>query len=263
MIKHTKKELRLFKILDILGALFLAIAIINNFFDGVDHAPFTSSILYPHTNFIVPAVNIFCFVMAIVYLLFPSQIWIIFALFMIEAVHLMSTGFETVGIIIYINFFAILSASGYAKRHFKIKASIFGGILILLLSNIIYSSGFYDFFYYLAMAIFMISCYTILYYMLYDKLNFLFKEIAVPDLKSSLKLPEKGSNLNLKNFGLTQRQISCIHYTLNTSFSYKMIAEKLVTSESTVKKDMQDLYKFFGVKNREMLRLLLLQYKIV
>ena len=45
--------------------------------------------------------------------------------------------------------------------------------------------------------------------------------------------------------------------------NYKKIAEELITSESTVKKNMQDLYKLFGVKNREMLRLLLIQYTII
>lgn len=263
MIKHTEKELKLFRILDILGMIFLAIAITNNFLDGVDHPPFTKSILYPYTNFLVPAINIFCFIGTIIYLLIPSQIWIIFVLFMIETVHLMFTGFEIVGIMLYVNYFAVMTVSGYAKRYFKTKATIFGTILLLLLTNLIYTSGIFDFIYYLFMAFFMISCYAVLYYMLYDKLNFLFREIAVPNLKTELNLPEKGAILDLKKLGLTQRQIACINYTLNTSYSYKMIAEELITSESTVKKDMQDLYKFFGVKNREMLRLLLIQYQIV
>ena len=62
---------------------------------------------------------------------------------------------------------------------------------------------------------------------------------------------------DLKEMGLSERQISCIHYTLSTNFNFKKIAEELITSESTIKKEMHYLYKLFGVKNRELLRLLL------
>ena len=98
---------------------------------------------------------------------------------------------------------------------------------------------------------------------LVDKLSFLLGDYKVPDLSPSINLPEKGTELDLKSLGLTDRQIACIEYTITTSYNYKQIADKLITSESTVKKDMQDMYKFFGVKNREMLRILLLQYTII
>ncbi len=40
---YTKKELKPYKILDILGMIFAAIGTFNNFYQGVDHPPFTES----------------------------------------------------------------------------------------------------------------------------------------------------------------------------------------------------------------------------
>lgn len=123
--------------------------------------------------------------------------------------------------------------------------------------------GFIEWIYHLGMAVFFISCYIALYHLLSDRLSFLVGDFNVPGLDSKVALPEKGSVLDLKSLGLTERQIDCINYTVTTSYSYRQIAEKLITSESTVKKDMQDLFRLFGVKNREMLRLLLVQYTIL
>lgn len=263
MRKRTSKELNLFKILDLFGMLFVTIATINNFLDGVDHEPFTRSLLYPFTNFLVPGLNIFTLVSTIIYLFIPHHTWIIFWLFFIESVQMILTGFENVGIVMYINFFAVLCASGNARKHFKLKFAFFMVLLFLLLLPIIWTMDLFDFFYYVGFSCFLVGCFVILYFMLKDQLSFLFTDINVPDLVPQAILPEKGSILNLKSLGLTERQIACINYTLNSSYNYKKIAEILITSESTVKKDMQDLYKFFGVKNREMLRLLLVQYTIV
>lgn len=262
MTKYSPKELKLFKILDLIGLVFVAIATLNNFFDGVDHEPFTSSILYPFTNYLVPLANTICLISTILYLLIPTQIWFIFFLFILETVNLMLTGFQSIGIIIYVNAFAFFCASGNAKTYFKQKAIIAGLFLFILMIPTYFTNGIYDFLYYNVFAAFLTSCFAILYFMLQDKLKYLFADINVPDLKPEIELPPTGSVLSLKSLGLTKRQIACINYTLNTSYNYKKIADELITSESTVKKDMQDLYKLFGVKNREMLRLLLVQYNI-
>lgn len=262
-VKISKREINLFKILDVIGMTFVAIGTLNNFLDGVDHEPFTKSIFYPYTNFLVPATNIATLAATIFFLFFPTQLWIIFLFFMIESANLLLTGFENVGIAVYINFFAFLCASGYARRHFKLKAIAIGLYLLVLLLTGIPSKGFLFFLYNIGFSAFLAGSYIILYFMLQDKLKFLFTDVDVPGCEPAVKLPQKGSVLDLKAIGLTDRQISCIGYTLNTSYNYKKIAEELITSESTVKKDMQDLFKIFGVKNREMLRLLLVQYTII
>ena len=85
---YTKKELKPYKILDILGMIFAAIGTFNNFYQGVDHPPFTESFFYPYTNILVPAVNIFTLVATIVYLFIPNQVWFLFFLYLLETVNL-------------------------------------------------------------------------------------------------------------------------------------------------------------------------------
>ncbi len=263
MIPRSKKDLKPYMILDVLGMVFAAVAAFNNFALGVDHSPFTESILYPYTNFLVPAANIFTFVATIVYLFMPQQLWIIFFLYMLETVNLMLTGFFKIGITLYVNFFAFFCAAGFARHHFKKKAAIAGTILVLMIFANYKSTTILDLIFYTVFAGFEMGCYILLYFLLQEKLNFLFTDVEVPGIKPAIKLPETGSTLDLHELGLTERQIECIKFTLNTDYSFKKIAEELITSESTVKKDMQDLYKFFGVKNRELLRLLLLQYTLI
>ena len=85
---YTKKELKPYKILDILGMIFAAIGTFNNFYQGVDHPPFTESFFYPYTNILVPAVNIFTLVATIVYLFIPNQVWFLFFLYFFRYVVL-------------------------------------------------------------------------------------------------------------------------------------------------------------------------------
>ena len=250
MSEYSKKELKPYKILDVLGMIFAAIATFNNFYQGVDHYPFTESIFYPYTNFLVPGINIFTLIATVVYL------------YLLETVNLMFTGFPVVGITMYINFFAFFCAGGHAKTHFKAKF-LAAGLCLVSMIAVKYHASVTDMFFYLAFAAFETGCYFLLYFMLQEQLGFLFANVDVPGLAPEIELPPKGSVLNLKEAGLSERQISCINYTLNTNYNYKKIAEELITSESTIKKEMQCLYKRFGVKNRELLRLLLVQYTIV
>lgn len=262
MSEYSKKELKPYKILDVLGMIFAAIATFNNFYQGVDHYPFTESIFYPYTNFLVPGINIFTLIATVVYLFIPSQVWLIFFLYLLETVNLMFTGFPVVGITLYINFFAFFCAGGHAKTHFKAKF-LAAGLCLVSMIAVKYHASVTDMFFYLAFAAFETGCYFLLYFMLQEQLGFLFANVDVPGLAPEIELPPKGSVLNLKEAGLSERQISCINYTLNTNYNFKKIAEELITSESTIKKEMQCLYKRFGVKNRELLRLLLVQYTIV
>ena len=271
MLKLTDKQLKLYRIIDIVGLIFVSIGFFNNIVDGVDQVPFTHSILYPYTNFLVPGTNLFTLILCIVYLFTPTQVWIIFFLFIIQTVNLILTGYTDIGIVLYVNCIAIGFCTGFAKKHFRLKAAIFCSFLPLLLLTIVpfyaheatWLKGWLVYLYYLGHTAFTVSCYFVLYQLLSDKLSFLLGDYKVPDLSPSINLPEKGGELDLKSLGLTDRQIACIEYTITTSYNYKQIADKLITSESTVKKDMQDMYKFFGVKNREMLRILLLQYTII
>jgi len=181
-----------------------------------------------------------------------------------ESAHLVFTGYHHIGTFIYASSLLLLFVMGYAKNYFRIKHIVAATFWVMLLSTLFYrEDGINEFFFSLCLFAFVSAIYFCAFQMVRDQLNFLVGEVKVPGLDATVELPEKGSELILKNYGLTERQIACVHFTIDSDYNYKTIANELITSESTVKKDMQDLYRIFGVKNREMLRLLLLQYKIV
>ena len=80
---------------------------------------------------------------------------------------------------------------------------------------------------------------------------------------SSLNLPDFGTSLNLTEFGLSERQIKIVKKKTKTnSTSYKELADAAITSESTIKKDMLEIFKKLGVENSTSLKFFLSLYKI-
>ena len=61
---------------------------------------------------------------------------------------------------------------------------------------------------------------------------------------------------------LTEQQIDYIRYIMQTKMTYNEIAAETGKNISAVKREMSVLFKLFGVKNRDSLHLLLLQYDI-
>lgn len=86
----------------------------------------------------------------------------------------------------------------------------------------------------------------------------------LPDetLTTSITLPLKGSILKLSDYELSERQIAFILGSIKQGETYESLANRYYVSTSVVKKDMAAACKYFGVANREALRILLLQYKL-
>ena len=76
------------------------------------------------------------------------------------------------------------------------------------------------------------------------------------------KLTERGSKIKLEEFGLSERQIKFVKDYLKNKSSYKELSEKYFISTSTVKKDMNDVFTKFNVKNINELYLLLIQFEV-
>lgn len=79
---------------------------------------------------------------------------------------------------------------------------------------------------------------------------------------SSIKLPKVGTVLNLKDYELSDRQILIIQNFMTSHSSYKELADQIITSESTIKKDMIEIQKKLGVRNLQELSILLSLYKV-
>ena len=82
-------------------------------------------------------------------------------------------------------------------------------------------------------------------------------------IESSVELPPQGAEIKLSNYDLNERQISILKEYMKSKSSYSELAYNHFVSISTVKKDMSDILKIFGVANINDLYLLFLQYKIV
>ena len=96
--------------------------------------------------------------------------------------------------------------------------------------------------------------------MLIAKLSYLL--LPNETVTSSITLPPKGSTLKLSDYELSQRQIAFILGSIMQGETYDMLGKRYYVSTSVVKKDMAAACKYFGVANREALRILLLQYKL-
>ncbi len=263
MTHDNKSSLKTVRIIALCAFIAISIGTFNNIVFGTDNRYFQPSLLYPYTIILVPLTNGVCALLSFILFLFPQYIVLIAVIGMIESTLDVLTGFSILGTFIYAYCFMILFCLGYGQSNFKKKAYIVCIWWALTLLTLPFSYGMSDFLFAIGLAIFATSTYISIYRLLYDKLNFLISsDTANSEKKPLLNLPEKGSILNLNSLGLTQRQIACIHYTLETTKSYKQIAQEQNISESAIKKDMFELYKLFGVKNREMLRLALFQYKI-
>ena len=92
--------------------------------------------------------------------------------------------------------------------------------------------------------------------------NDLIRYMPPVPVKSEIKLPSYGEKLYLSDYNLSDRQNKFLIEYLKTGKSYKSMAEIFIVSESIIKTEMSRIQRKFGVKNREDLRVLLLQYEI-
>lgn len=81
-------------------------------------------------------------------------------------------------------------------------------------------------------------------------------------VESKVNLPSHGEKIYLSDYKLSDRQIKFLMEYIKNGKSYKAMAEIFIVSESIIKTEMSRIQRKFGVKNREDLRVLLLQYEI-
>ena len=100
------------------------------------------------------------------------------------------------------------------------------------------------------------------YAYIYKKLEGYISVFAPIKSIESESLPEKGTLLNLADYGLTERQVKLVEDYMDHRLSYKELANKYYISISSVKKDMVSVFVKFGVKNINELYIVLSQYII-
>ena len=113
----------------------------------------------------------------------------------------------------------------------------------------------------LATSVFAFFFFMWIYKILKSKLSYLLpSSVTNNEVLQSVK---PGSEVSLKDYNLTDRQIDLILDYLHNNRSYNELSDKYNISVSTVKKDFADVFKVFNVRNLEELHILFLQYHIV
>lgn len=238
--------------LAICGFLALASGTVLNIIEGAD---FPDSIV-PYTNIVTPCVNGLCTILCLFFIIFPRSQKILMAILSIQSVYDVLTGFEILGVFHFLFLLLILCCRGFFRTYLVRKLLVIMAVWLILLLSLI-PFGIDRLIFALGVTIFMMASFLYIHYLLIDKLSYL-----IPQIDSAKIHITNGTRLNLSELGFSERQKQCILSYQGELPTYKEVAERLLTSESTIKLEMSKIFKKFGVKNREELKILLSRYEL-
>lgn len=211
-----------------------------------------------HTT-VVPIINgasaLLCLILLFIKENYRLQCLILF----IQGICTALTGYEVLGAFLYSAMILLLFVNNFFTTNAKKKVSILVLIWILTVLSLL-PFGFQRFLLEFVISFFFAGFYAYVYKKLEHILS-----VFIPAKNDSQiidKLPERGSKINLEEFGLSERQIKFVKDYLKNKSSYKELGEKYFTSTSTVKKEMREVFDKFNVKNINELYMLLVQFVI-
>lgn len=217
----------------------------------------TRSII-PKPKIVIPIINSICALLSFITIFKMSWHYLQYAILFVESICTVFTGYELLGIFLYSALLIKLFVNGFFVKHLGTKLTVLLFIWFVSILGLIPFGWERVFLSYSAICFF-----CTFYYHIYKIMeNELTKYIPPIAIKSEIKLPLHGEKIYLSDYNLSERQKKILLDYLKYGNSYKTIANKFFFSESTVKTEMVRIQKKFGVKNREDLRVLLLQYKI-
>lgn len=177
----------------------------------------------------------------------------------VQGICTVLTGYELLGAFLYSCLFIILFCNKFFVTKTKFKFTFLCVCWGLALLGLI-PFGWQRFILEVVISLFFAGYYAYIYKKLES-----FLSILVPAKNTSAPLqglPERGSEIDLSTFDLSDRQIKILKDYMDNKLSYKEISEKYYISISTVKKDMADIFCKFNVKNINELYFLLSQFVI-
>lgn len=250
---QMKKTEKYYIIMIIITFILLLLASILSFI-----TPAETKSLIPYPHIIIPIINITTTIFAFILILFPKKRFFEYSILTLQCFFTTWTNYETLGTILFIILLSFLFINGFFKSHIYLK--FFFLIIFWLITLIgVFPFGLHRTILAYVSTIFFVSVCIYLYEFLKDDLASFFPAVNV----ICSKFPSPGSQINLLDYGLTERQIELIKEILYGNTSYQVMADKFITSISTIKGEMSKVYKLLEVDNREELRILLLQYKII
>lgn len=237
------------------GAIVLIIATIMNLNTRIE---FRSII--PYTKYVEATINSICALLCIILIFKPNFRKLAYILFAVEATCTTLIGFAGIGTMLLMFLVLSLFTDGFFKTKLKIKVPIMLTWWALVIIGVYPPFKLRGALFALALTLFYIAIMFTTYDRLKDRLSYLLPNPEESNTK--VKLPSRGSILSLSKYGLSKRQIKFLMLCIDKDLTYEEIAEQNFISVSVVKKEMAFCCKTFGVRNKENLRLLLLQYII-
>lgn len=214
--------------------------------------------IIPYPRVVIPIVNMICTTLSCLLLFIPTNIYIEVCILGIQAIATTFTGYEILGLFLFLSALILLFCDGFFKSNAKRKVSICIVMWMVVIIGVI-PLGIDRYILVLASTFFFIG----FYYFVYSKLKGLLKPlIPQKNISSCISLP-LGASFILKDLEFSDRQIQILKIFYEENLNYNEIADKLILSTSLVKKEMSVILKRFEVKKSRDLFILLHQYNII
>lgn len=249
------KKLTSNRLLYILNAGMVTFAMVMNIKAAI---PYVSVI--PYMSFIKAALNAFCVCLSIILIIHPERKLLTYIVFFAEAGNAALVGFIGIGTSLFCIGIVLCFINGefaVNRRRKVIMLSIYWAFVIVTIWPVL---GFIFVIFEILGTLFGLTACIALYQKLEGKLSYLL--LPEETVMAAITLPPKGSTLKLSDYELSERQIAFILGSIKQGETYEVLGNRYYVSTSVVKKDMAAACKYFGVANREALRILLLQYKL-
>lgn len=255
MVLMMNKKVTPNRLLYILNGIMMTIALITNIKVAI---PYVSGI--PYMSLIKPALNAFCVCLSIILIVNPEKKTLTYIVFFVEAGNAVLVGFTGIGTSLFCIGIILCFVNGEFAVNRKKKVILLSVYWLLVTITIYPVLGFMFVVFELIGTLFGLTACAALYQKLENQLSHLLRPNET--VTASVTLPPKGSILKLSDYEVSERQIAFILGSIKQGETYETLGKRHYVSTSVVKKDMAAACKYFGVANREALRILLLQYKL-
>lgn len=236
--------------------LFAGIVQVVGFVISITVEDFSKSYV-PYFDFIVPVVNISCAAVCFFLVIFPKFRLLQSIVLFTQGIVMTLNNLIFLGVFLYCFGIVLLYCYGYLKSKKNLKIVVCMIFLLISFLPILFKNDS-NFFMAIAYSFFILFSYFHLYSVIKENLFGLFPFLA--NKITDVKFPEPGGTINLVGYGLSERQINLVKEYKKENASYRRLADDFKTSESTIKQEMSKICRLLGVRNAEVLLLLLQQY---
>ena len=243
------------RLLYIFNAVMMTFTMVLNIKAAIPYVSFI-----PYIGWIKVALNAFCICLSVILAVHPEKKILTYIVFFVEAGNAALVGFIGIGISLFCTGIVLCFINGEFAVNRNKKVIMLSVYWMLITITIYPVLGLTFVIFEIIGTVFGLTVCAALYQKLEAKLSYLL--LPNETVMTAITLPPKGSILKLSDYELSERQIAFILGSIKDGQTYEMLGNRYYVSTSVVKKDMAAACKYFGVANREALRILLLQYKL-